>query len=98
MADKKILDTLYHVPRKRGNGLVRSEAWANSRGDVTHYNLAYINHSIFYKDNGRVVGYDNSHHVHHRHYMGKAELIHFTTFDEIQERFLLDWTSILEGA
>jgi hypothetical protein len=36
--------------------------------------LAYINHSTFYKDNGRVVGYDNSHHVHHRHYMGKLSL------------------------
>jgi len=44
------------------------------------------------------VGYDNGHHVHHRHYMGMVELVSFTTFDEIQERFLLDWTSILEEA
>jgi len=98
MADKKILDALYHVPKKRGNGLVRSEAWVDSRGKVTHYNLAYINHSLSHKDNGRVVGYDNSHHVHHRHYMGQVELVEFTTFDEFQERFLLDWTLALEQA
>lgn len=98
MADKKILDTLYHVPRKRGNGLVRTEAWADAHGTVTHYNLAYINHSLSHKDNGRVVGYDNSHHVHHRHYMGQVQLVDFINFDEIQERFLLDWTSVLEKA
>lgn len=28
---------------------------------MTRYNLAYINHSIYQMDNGRVLGFDNAH-------------------------------------
>ena len=33
---------------------------------VLHYALAYINTSIFADDNGRVIGYDNSHEFSHK--------------------------------
>jgi hypothetical protein len=38
---------------------------------VTRYNLAYINHATCHVDNGRVLGFDNAHELHHKHYMGK---------------------------
>lgn len=90
MADKKIIDKVSSIPKKRGNGLLRHEVWINARGEVTHYNLAYINHHLQHKDNGRVVGYDKHRHVHHRHFMGKVEVVPYTNFDDIQQRFERD--------
>jgi len=97
MADQKITDASYLVPKKRGNGLVRHEVWIDHSGRVTHYNLAYINHSVFQKDNGRAVGYDNAHDGHHRHYLGNVETIIFTTFDDIEECFQHDWMALTLG-
>ena len=96
MADQKIIDESSPISKKRGNGLIRCEVWVDAKGKVTRYNLAYINHSLQHKDNGRVVGYDNHQHVHHRHYMGKVEVVTYTSFDDIQERFERDWTMFLE--
>jgi Family of unknown function (DUF6516) len=39
-------------------------------------------------DNGRVLGYDNSHDYHHRHFMGEVEAIEFTTYAALAERFI----------
>jgi hypothetical protein len=38
-------------------------------------------------DHGRVLGFDNSHGYHHRHFMGKVEPVEYTSYDEIAERF-----------
>jgi hypothetical protein len=54
---------------------------------VTRYSLAYINYNICQVDNGRVLGYDNAHGYHHRHYMGAIEPIKFTSFVQIEELF-----------
>ena len=63
----------------------------NKRGEVVRYNLAYIHHGINRRDNGRVVGYDNAHGKHHRHYMGKVEPVDFVSFEHIEARFEQDW-------
>jgi uncharacterized protein YfaT (DUF1175 family) len=55
--------------------------------DVVKYNLAYINYRISGADNGRVLGYDNSHEYHHRHFMGRIERIEFTGYEELTTRF-----------
>jgi len=94
MAVQKIIDASYQVSKKRGNGLVRYEVWIDQDGRVAHYNLAYINRSIFQKDNGRAVGYDNAHGEHHRHYVDSVETIVFTDFDAIEERFRHDWMAL----
>ncbi len=60
-------------------------------GRVVRYNLAYINHAIVSGDHGRVVGYDNAHGYHHRHYMGVVEPIEFVSFEDIEVRFEADW-------
>jgi len=94
MAEIKIIDRVFAIARKRGNGSLRYEIW-ESDGAVTRYNLAYINHLIYHDDNGRVVGYDNRH-GHHRHYMGSVEPVDMSSFEEIERRFEKDWITALE--
>jgi hypothetical protein len=40
------------------------------------------------KDNGRVVGYDNSHGDHHRHFADAQEKFAFISYEGLLERFL----------
>lgn len=91
MAEIKISDDSWSLSLKNGNGLLRREVWEDAHGKVVRYNLAYINHNIFQEDNGRVVGYDNAHGLHHRHFMGKVEPVAFVNFETIEERFQADW-------
>jgi hypothetical protein len=62
--------------------------WQTQDGKVTKYNLAYINHSACQVDNGRVLGYDNSHDYHHRHFMGNVEGFDFRDYESLAARFL----------
>ncbi|CAN7666012.1 DUF6516 family protein [Pseudoduganella sp. LjRoot289] len=96
MSGKKIVDDTYRISDKRGGGILRREVWVNDSGGVTRYNLAYINHCLFQRDNGRVVGYDNAHDSHHRHYFGVVEPIDFVSFEDVEERFQRDWTALQE--
>lgn len=89
---QKVLDVSTRLAKKRGNGILRREIWVDGTGEVIRYNLAYINHDIFQGDNGRVVGYDNAHGTHHRHYKGKVETVKFQSFEDIEDRFEADWT------
>ncbi|HJV67151.1 MAG TPA: hypothetical protein VJ550_15570 [Geomonas sp.] len=94
MAETKIIDQTMMLSRKRGDGILRYEVWAEN-GVVSRYNLAFINHLIFNGDNGGVVGYDNKH-GHHRHFKGQLEPVEITSFEEIEKRFIEDWTAVLE--
>jgi hypothetical protein len=94
MAEVKIIDRSFMVSRKRGNGTLRYEIWQDN-GVVTRYNLAYINHLIYSGDNGRVIGYDNRH-GRHRHFKGTVEPVDKMNFEEIEGRFELEWTKVLE--
>lgn len=94
MPDSKLIDESHRISDKRGNGQLRREIWVDELGRVTRYNLAYINHGLYRGDNGRVVGYDNQHGYHHRHYFGKVEPIEFTSFEDIEERFERDWITL----
>jgi hypothetical protein len=94
MSARKAYDETTRISRKRGNGILRREIWVDDQGRVTRYNLAYINHAIFPGDNGRVIGYDNAHGVHHRHVRGKQEPLPWTSFEEIEDAFQRDWLAI----
>jgi hypothetical protein len=52
--------------------------------------LVYIKVAMFNGDNGRVVGYDNAHGFHHRHYFGEVEPVNFVSFDDIESKFQED--------
>ena len=95
MADKKTVDESHRISAKRGNGILRREIWVDEgSGKVTRYNLAYINHKIFAGDNGRVIGYDNAHDGHHRHYFGEVKPVEFTSFENIEDQFENDWIKL----
>ena len=94
MAERKVIDESHKIFDKRGNGQLRREVWVNEAGKVTRYNLAYINHQLHQADNGRVVGYDNAHDGHHRHYFGKIEPVEFIGFEDLELRFERDWIAV----
>jgi hypothetical protein len=78
----------FPINPKKGGGIVKIDAWENEQGKIIKYSMAYINHLIFSGDNGRVLGYDNTHDFHHRHYLGEiTELDDFTSYYELVERF-----------
>jgi hypothetical protein len=54
------------LDRRHGIYLVR-KIDMDEQGNMVNYSLAYIDPTICSKDNGRVLGYDNSHGHHHRH-------------------------------
>jgi len=85
---KKIVSEQYPVSPKRGGGLVKIEVWENEKGEVVKYSMTYINHLIYGHDNGRVLGYDNTHNFHHKHYFGEiSEVIDFVNYEDLVERF-----------
>jgi hypothetical protein len=94
MPDRKIIDESHKISDRRGNGQLRREVWVDEEGRVTRYNLAYINHGLHQGDNGRVVGYDNQHGYHHRHYFGGVESIDFVSFEDVEGRFEQDWIAL----
>lgn len=88
----------FELKPKSGGGLLNYEVWGyleKGRTVVTRYNLAYINHAIHQGDNGRVLGFDNAHGYHHRHYMGVIETVEFVSYEATQERFQQEWLEIV---
>jgi hypothetical protein len=85
---RKVVDETTQVRCALGQGIIREEVWQDSRGAIVKYNLAFINHSLFAHDNGRVLGYDNSHEFHHRHYAGAEEKFSFASREKVMKRFL----------
>jgi hypothetical protein len=84
---EKIVDETILLKRPRRGARLREEVWQTEDGEVTKYNLAYINHLVCQVDNGRVIGYDNSHDFHHRHFMGEVEAIQFKDYETLASRF-----------
>ena len=83
----KIIDEQFIVPYKQGGGIIKFEAW-EYENKIVKYNMAYINKSVFPNDNGRVIGYDNSHNFHHKHYFGEiSEVDNFTNYQDLIDRF-----------
>jgi hypothetical protein len=68
--------------------ILREEVIQDGRGRIVTYNLALIHFAICPKDNGRVLGYDNAHGHHHRHFMGSVESAEFTSYASTLARFL----------
>ncbi len=83
--EKRVDETLYLSGKRRG-AVLKEEAWFD--GDqVVKYSLAYINPRICPIDNGRILGYDNTHQYHHRHFKGSVENIAFHGYEALVRRF-----------
>ncbi len=86
----KVIDEKYIIPIALGGGIIKFEAW-ESEGLVVKYNMVYINQNIYAQDNGRVLGYDNAHDFHHKHYFGKiVELDDFISYQDQVKKFRED--------
>ena len=86
----KVIDEQFIVPYEKGSGIIKFEAWEYD-AHIVKYNMVYINKNVFPNDNGRVLGYDNSHNFHHKHYFGQiTELDDFTNYQELVQRFKYD--------
>jgi hypothetical protein len=66
--------------------MLKEEVWQSRNGQVAKYSLAYVNPAFCGTDNGRVLGYDNSHDRHHRHFMGKQESFEFSGYEAVATR------------
>lgn len=88
----------YELKPKSGGGILSYEVWGyiqNGNAVITRYNLAYINHAIFSGDNGRVLGFDNAHDYHHRHFMGVITAVKFISYEMILVKFQSEWQEIV---
>ena len=84
----KVVFEQFPINAKRGGGILKIEVWENHEGKIVKYSLAYINHLVFSGDNGRVIGYDNTHDYHHKHYFGEiSEVSYFTTYKNLLDKF-----------
>ena len=52
-------------------------------------------YQISQRDNGRVLGYDNAHDGHHRHYIGTVEQVDFVSYEDTADRFTAEWQDIV---
>jgi hypothetical protein len=84
-AEKRVDETLHLAGRRRG-AVLKEEVWYEGQR-VVKYSLAYVNPRLCGVDNGRVLGYDNGHDYHHRHFMGKVEEIEFEGYEALLNRF-----------
>ena len=70
-----------------GIGIFREEVWVNSKGEALRYNLAFLLPRLVAADNGRVLGFDNAHGEHERHFMGNVKPFLFTGYAATARRF-----------
>lgn len=94
----KMVDDTIKMPDKHGNGILKMQVSVDSQGKLARYSLAYINYRICHVDNGRVLGYDNNHGHHHRHFMGKEMPVKFESYEKIAEQFETEWRALHEQA
>jgi hypothetical protein len=95
---RKAVDERFYLPSAKGGGILRREIWVDRRGRVVRYNLAYINHSIYAGDDGRVLGYDSAHGRHHRHCRGQVTTVGPESFEQIEARFQREWSRLVKEA
>jgi hypothetical protein len=83
---EKRIDQTLHLSGKRRGALLKEEVWYEGTR-VVKYSLAYINARMCAVDNERVLGFDNTHQYHHRHFMGGIEKIEFHGYEALVARF-----------
>lgn len=83
--EKRVDETL-HLSGARRGAVLKEEVWYED-DRLMKYSLAYINPRICSVDNGRVLGYDNTHQHHHRHFRGMTEQIAFSNYPALVARF-----------
>jgi hypothetical protein len=81
------VDETIYLKRPRRGATLKEEVWQAENGEVVRYSLAYLNPSLCGLDNGRVLGYDNRHNHHHRHFMGMQAAFEFSGYESLAAQF-----------
>ena len=84
---RKDTDDEAHFWCAGGIGILREEVWVDEEDEVVFYNLAFIMPHVTRIDNGRILGYDNAHGVHERHFMGEASPAEYKDYVATANRF-----------
>jgi|WetSurMetagenome_2_1015567.scaffolds.fasta_scaffold07685_3 hypothetical protein len=66
----------HYLDKKQGI-LIQRIIVTNLQGKIEYYSLAYIDPTISTQDNGRILGYDDSHNYHRKHWFGTVEIVEF---------------------
>jgi Family of unknown function (DUF6516) len=83
------------IPKRLGGGSLKEYVVFDAMTkEVIHYSFAYINPLIFGGDNGRVLGYDNSHGNHHKHFLGNITPEPFSSLEAHRSKFNNEWYEI----
>jgi hypothetical protein len=82
---RSVRDVFYPKGRKRGL-IVRIQVDYSRTGSLLRYSLSLIDLSSSL-DNGRIVGYDNAHGQHHRHYFGRVDCVEFESYEKLESQF-----------
>ena len=70
-----------------GASILREEVWVNDIDEIVRYNFAFFLTHLSRVDKGRVLGFDNAHGFHERHFMGKAGPFEFKDYAATARRF-----------
>jgi hypothetical protein len=96
---RKAVDDIDQIRCKSGSyGIMREEVYVDDDAAVVKYNLVFIHHGLYQQDNGRVLGHDNAHGRHERHWMGSVQLVSFTSYERTLRRFLDEVEALKEKA
>jgi hypothetical protein len=85
-SEKSVRDQFYPRGRK-GGVVVRIQADYSRSGRLLRYSMTLIDAHQGVPDEGRVLGYDNAHGQHHRHYQGNVEAVEFESYENTERRF-----------
>ena len=83
----KVADVEYHFRCSSGTEAIYREVYVDSLNRVFKYSLAFLHFGICQVDHGLVVGYDNAHGYHERHFMGDVEIVGFISYEGTLKRF-----------
>jgi hypothetical protein len=96
---RKAVDDVDQVRCNSGShGVIREEVYVDSSEAVVKYNLVFIHIGLCQHDNGRVLGYDNAHGRHERHWMGSVQPASFISYERTLRCFLDEVEALKEKA
>ncbi len=97
--NRKAVDDIDQVRCKSGSyGIIPEEVYVNDAAAMVKYNLVFIHLGLCQQDNGRVLGYDNAHGHHERHWMGSVQPVGFISYERTLRRFLDEVEALKEKA
>jgi hypothetical protein len=94
---RKIVDDETGFRCAGGVGILREEVWVDECEQVVRYNLAFVLPHLSSIDNGRILGFDNAHEVHERHFMGQVEPVQFNGYPATARRFYGEVDALRKG-